>query len=198
MSRSNKENDAWWRFNGNPQRKSRLWHQQAEKMNPEQVKQGLHCMMLINCGSTTFYFFSCSLMLLQCCTCDHRLHRNNASQRDRAFARLSIVCACVCVSRSMWVAASVHCICVYLHLCTQPTVHLECLVRSPSLAGKQMEETRAPCNGEIWCNRGIRSLQILAQTANTEQPLSANTKPDGWMLAILKKKKKTPKTKSVH
>lgn len=155
------------------------------------------------CSEAANFIFSCSQMLLQGWTCDHCLHRNNASQRDFAWPSLAFllsvhVCACWCVSWSMWVAASVHCICVYLHLCTQPTVHLECLVRSPSLAGKQMEETRAPCNGEIWCNRGIRSLQILALTANTEQLLSTNTKPDGWMLAILKKKKKTPQSKSVH
>lgn len=45
------------------------------------------------------------------------------------------------------VGASGHLIGVYLHLCTQPTVHLERRARSPSLAGKQMEETRRHVTG---------------------------------------------------
>lgn len=107
-----------------------------------------------------------------------------------ASASLSIVCVC-----ERWVSASVHCICVYFHSRTQPTVHLECRVRSPSLAGKQMEETWAPCIREIWCNRGIRSLQTLAHSANSEPLLSSNTKPNGWLLAIFKKQKKKTKPK---
>lgn len=62
---------------------------------------------------------------------------------------------------------SVRSTCVYLHFWTQPTLHLECCVRSPSFEGRQMEETCAPYNTEIWCSQGIHSFQILAQTANS-------------------------------
>lgn len=54
-----------------------------------------------------------------------------------------------------------------------------------------MEEICALCNMEICYSQGIHSLQILAQTANSEPLLSSNTKPGGWMLAILSQKKKT-------
>lgn len=52
-----------------------------------------------------------------------------------------------------------------------------------------MEETCTPYNRGIWYNRGIHSLQILAQTANSAPLLASNTKSDSRMLAIMKETK---------
>lgn len=100
-------------------------------------------------------------------------HSMTASVPAPWLAPLLCVCVCVSGSRSVWAGSSVRCICVYLHLCTQPTVHLECLVRSPSLAGKQMEETRAPCSTKL----GMRPGNSLPFKYSHRLPTPSNCFP---------------------